>query len=62
MADSYGEEAVIEILQRRDGLSLSEAQALLDECIEMVDGGEDPEEVCADELGLEPDYIWALIR
>jgi hypothetical protein len=54
-------EEVIKILMRRDGLNREEAEQLLDECRAMVDDGEDPEEVLHHELGLEPDYVFALI-
>jgi hypothetical protein len=54
-------EVVIKILMRRDGLNREEAEQLLDECRAMVDDGEDPEEVLYLDLGLEPDYVFALI-
>lgn len=48
--------AVRKILMRRDGLSESEAADIIDEAIARVRAGEDPEEVCHEEFGLEPDY------
>lgn len=58
--DCYGAAAVLKTLQRRDGMTKEEAQDLLDECRDRVETGEDPEEVLREELGLEPDYIFAL--
>lgn len=53
-------ETIKQILMRRDSLSEDEA----DECIAYartrVAKGDDPEEVLADELGLELDYIFEL--
>lgn len=52
---------IIEVLMRRDGLSLTEAkeqfQNALDEWEAGVYGG-DVEECIAQEFGLEPDYIF----
>ena len=53
-------DSIVKILQERDGLSKEEAQELLEEARQAVREGEDPEEVCADYFGLEPDYIWEL--
>ncbi len=58
--DRYGAAAVLKILQRRDGMTKEEARDLLDECRDAVEAGENPEEVLHEELGLEPDYIFAL--
>lgn len=50
-----------EVLMRRDGLSESEAERLLDELYEdllaAIENGEDPDEVLMDQVGLEPDYL-----
>jgi hypothetical protein len=50
-----------ETLMRRDGLSESEADRLLDELYEdlmqAIEDGEDPDEVLMDQVGLEPDYL-----
>lgn len=52
---------VVTILQNRDGLSEAEAKdrvAEVEEAMwEAIDFGEDPGDVLADELGLEPDYL-----
>ncbi len=61
MSDPYSREAVIEILKRRDGMSADEAEKLLEECADRVLRGKDPEEVLREELGLEPDYIFAIL-
>ena len=57
----YGRQDVINILVRRDGMSRIEAAELVAECMQMVTDGDDPAEVLHNELGLEPDYIFALI-
>lgn len=48
-------------LMRRDGLSETEADRLLDELYEdlmqAMEDGEDPSEVLMDQVGLEPDYL-----
>lgn len=56
---------IINILMERDGLSLKEAKLLILETRNMIlsalENGDDPEEVLADMLGLEPDYILEFI-
>lgn len=47
-----------EILARRDGLSKEEIDEALEEARERIQEGKDPEEVLAEEFGLEPDYIF----
>ena len=42
-------------------LSADEAEELIQEAREAVAEGQDPEEVCCDYFGLEPDYIWELL-
>lgn len=54
-------ETLKQVLMRRDGLSAAEAQSLIDEARERVLSGDDPEEVLAEEFGLEPDYIFDLL-
>lgn len=49
------------ILMRRDGLTLEEAVAAVDDARRMVREGADPEEVLHDEFGLEPDWVMDLI-
>ena len=55
------EETIKQILMRRDGMSGDEADELIRDARKQVARGADPEEVLADEFGLEPDYIWELI-
>ena len=55
------EESIKQILMRRDGMSADEAADLIQEAREAVAEGQDPEEVCWDYFGLEPDYIWELL-
>lgn len=57
--DCYSAAAVLNILQRRYGMTKEEAQDFFDECRDLVEAGEDPEKVLREELGLEPDYIFA---
>lgn len=51
-------ETIREILKRRDGASDSECDEMLDEARNRVEEGDDPEKVCAEEFGLEPDYVF----
>ena len=55
------EESIKQILMRRDGMSADDAEELIAEAREAVAEGQDPEEVCCDYFGLEPDYIWELL-
>lgn len=58
---------VVQILMDRDGMTESEAIVAVENCqSELMDAVygtscKDPEDVIADELGLEPDYIVDLI-
>lgn len=68
MNDTYHDtewEKVRSILMKRDDLSHEEAEALMQETARMIDAAlmadEDPEQVLAEQLGLEPDYIFAFI-
>jgi len=54
-------ESIKTVIMRRDGLSAAEADEMIAEAKERVYEGEDPEEVLAEEFGLEPDYIFDLI-
>jgi hypothetical protein len=56
------EYSIREVLMRRDGLSGEEADQLIAEAREELAEGRDPEEICADWFGLEPDYIWDLVE
>lgn len=53
---------ILPVLMRRDGMGREEAEDLIAEARERVlEYGEDPEEILADEFGLEPDYIYDLL-
>ena len=54
---------VIRILMERDGLSREEAQERLDEVREMMCDADpyEAEDILADELGLEMDYIFDIL-
>lgn len=59
--------AIIELLMRRDGISRAEATAQYEntrtEFLSALAGTSfrDPEDVLAEELGLEPDYIFEFL-
>jgi hypothetical protein len=55
------DETIKQILMRRDGMTATDADDLINEAREAVAEGQDPEEVCYDYFGLEPDYIWELL-
>lgn len=55
------QETLKQVLMRRDELSAAEADELIAEARERCLEGEDPEEVLAEEFGLEPDYIFDLL-
>lgn len=54
---------IIDILMRRDGISENEANAILADCIDELRGAvyrgnyTEAEDIVADYLGLEPDYL-----
>lgn len=60
-------EDIIKLLMRRDGLSRAEAaeqyESTRQEFSEALAGisGRDPEDVLAEDLGLEPDYLFEFI-
>lgn len=59
-------ESIIQILMRRDGMTLEEAQDHYDEGRSLIleaicEGTEDPEEIMLDFFGLEPDYLDEII-
>lgn len=58
-------DSVIKILMRRDGTSYDEALAQINECADAIrESGYDPFEadnLIRDYLGLEPDYLFAVI-
>lgn len=55
------DETIKQILMRRDGMTATDADDLINEAREAVAEGQDPEEVCEEYFGLEPDYIWELL-
>lgn len=58
----YDEEySILRVLMRRDGMSRADAEDLIRAAREEVEEGGDPEEVCEEWFGLEPDYIFDLI-
>ena len=58
--DNECSETVMLVLMRDIGLDRGEAEEYLGECRQAVLEGADPEDLLY-EIGLEPDYIWALI-
>lgn len=54
-------ETIKQVLMRRDCMTAEEADEWIEEAREMVRAGDDPEEVCRLEFGLEPDYAFELI-
>lgn len=54
---------VIRVLMKRDGLTRDEAQERLDEVREMISDADpwEAEDILADELGLEMDYIFDIL-
>ncbi|MBK9617115.1 MAG: hypothetical protein IPO35_16980 [Uliginosibacterium sp.] len=54
-------ETIKQVLMRRDGLSADEADEMVAYAKERIADGEDPEEVCYEEFGLEPDYVFELL-
>ena len=53
--------SILAVLMKRDGMTRSEAQELIDEARELVAEGESPERILRVEFGLEPDYIFDLL-
>lgn len=54
-------ESIVQILVRRDGMTKEDALSLVREAKDAVADGEDPEDVCHEWFGLEPDYAEELI-
>lgn len=53
---------VIRILEERDGMSIEDAKNLIDETREMIlQEPEDAEQIMAEQLGLEPDYLFDIL-
>lgn len=61
----YDRADIVRILMDRDGMTKEDAEGLVDTTITEVnyaiEYGGDAEQVIADNLGLEPDYLFALI-
>lgn len=53
-------ESLKQVLMRRDQMTAQEVDEAIAEARERVEEGEDPEEVLAEEFGLEPDYVFDL--
>lgn len=54
-----GREKIIGILMRRDDISREEADELITECVEALEGGD--YDAIHDYLGLEDDYIFDIL-
>ena len=52
---------IIQILMDRDGMTLDDAEQMLEDAHEAAFDGEDPEEILSDWFGLEPDYVFDLL-
>lgn len=52
-------DTVINILMKRDGLTKSEANELIEDCLEALANGDD--EAIQEYLGLEDDYIFDIL-
>lgn len=53
--------SILRVLMRRDGMSRADAEDLIRAAREEVEEGGDPEEVCEEWFGLEPDYVMDLL-
>lgn len=53
---------IVKVLIERDGLTKAEADEAVLWAKKLIEEGEDPVEVLADEFGLEPDYIDSLLN
>jgi hypothetical protein len=54
-------ESLKEVIMRRDNMTSAEADELIAEAKEAIEGGEDPEEVLSEYFGLEPDFIFDIL-
>lgn len=59
------EKSILEILVDRDGMTEEDAEELIElareDLHERIDQGEQPDDICEEWFGLEPDYIEELI-
>lgn len=46
---------------RREGITLAEAQEMIEDAKARIRAGEAPEKILHEEFGLEPDYVWELL-
>jgi len=53
--------SILQVLMRRDEMGRVDAMDLIRAAREEVEEGGDPEEICEEWFGLEPDYIFDLI-
>lgn len=58
----HKEETLKQVLMRRDGMTSDEADEAIREAQEMLRESGDPEEILAEEFGLEPDYVFDLMK
>lgn len=56
-------QTVINLIADRDSISLGEAKELVNETIELIMEGDimEADQILADQLGLEPDYLFDLL-
>ena len=50
------------VIMERDGISEAEYEELLQEAQEAILNGENPEDVCMDYFGIEPDFVFDLLE
>lgn len=55
------QESLLQVIMRRDELTRTEALDMIAEARRRVHAGEDPEEILAEDFGLEPDWIWDIL-
>lgn len=57
---------IVRLIKHRDNLSIREARTIVDDCIDELKHCnytiDNPEDIIADYLGLEPDYLDILIQ
>ena len=55
-------QSIESILRYRDGYDDQTIDEIRADCAALYESGQDPEEILADELGLEPDYLEEFFR